>query len=284
MQTNPTLTAVLRRRKMRKFGKKLVLYLILILVGLICAGPFAWMFSTSFKATENIYEFSLIPQNPTFSNYVGVVEFMHLQTYLLNTVIMTAAGIILDVVLATLCAYPLAKMDFYGKKIVVGALLSTQILPAAAGLVVNFITIGKLGLSGGYLAVIIPSAVSVFSIILCRQAYLAVPNDVLDSAKIDGAGEIRIWWRIMLPQITPTISTIVIFDFINKWNAFLWPIIVLDQDKYPIAAALNYLKGTFNFQFGYIAAATIISVIPIICIFALFQKNYLNAVAGAVKG
>lgn len=272
------------KRNFKKFSRKVVIYIILILVGILCAGPFIWMLSTSFKANENIYELSLIPKSPTISNYIGVNEFLELPKYLWNTVIMTFSGIVLDVILASLCAYPLAKMEFYGKKIVTAALLSTQILPAAAGMIVNYLTIGKLNLIGNYMAVILPGAVAVFSIVLIRQAYLAVPTELLEAARIDGCGEFKIWHSIMLPQILPTISTIIIFDFINKWNNFLWPIIVLEPDKYPIAAALKYLSGTFNFQFGYIAAATIISVVPIIIVFICFQKNYINTVAGAVKG
>ncbi|MCR8660396.1 carbohydrate ABC transporter permease [Paenibacillus endoradicis] len=265
-------------------AKKALLYVILIIVAIICAGPFFWMLSTSFKGNENIYEMALIPQNPTFANYVGVVEFLQLHKYIWNTLYMTFFGILLDVVFASLCAYPLAKFDFYGKKWVISILLVTQILPAAAGLIVNYITVGALGMMGSYWAVIIPSSVAVFSIILFRQAYFSVSNEVLEAARIDGASEIKIWYRIMVPQIMPTVSTVIIFDFINKWNNFLWPIIVLDTDKYPIAAALNNLKGAFNFQFGYIAAATIISIVPIIIVFVFFQKNYINSVAGAVKG
>jgi len=271
-------------RKTKKIVVKIVLYMILISVAILCAGPFLWMLCTSFKGNENIYEMSLFPKNPTISNYIGVVKFLGLPKYILNTFIMTSAGIVLDVILASLCAYPLAKFDFYGKKLVTGVLLSTQILPAAAGLIVNYLTIGKLGLMGNYMAVILPGSVAVFSIILFRQAYFAVPNEILEAARIDGANEFYIWIKIMVPQIIPAVSTVVIFDFVNKWNNFLWPIIVLDPDKYPIAAALNYLGGMFNFQFGYIAAATIISVVPIIIVFILFQKNYINAVGGAVKG
>lgn len=263
---------------------KIALYLILILVAVICAGPFLWMLSTSFKGNENIYEMSLFPRHPTFDNYVGVVKFLELPIYIWNTFVMTALGIVLDVLLATLCAYPLAKFDFYGKKLVTGALLATQVLPAAAGLIVNYITIGKLHLMGSYWAVILPGSVAVFSIILFRQAYFSVSSEVMEASRIDGASEFKIWYKIMVPQIVPAISTVVIFDFVNKWNNFLWPIIVLNPEKYPIAAALNYLSGAFNFQFGYIAAATIISIVPIIVVFVLFQKNYINSVAGAVKG
>lgn len=271
------------RRSWRKGMRKAMIYLVLIMVAVLCAGPFVWMVSTSLKSNENVYEMSLIPKNPTLANYGGVVEFLELPKYFGNTIIITAAGILLDVLLGSLCAYPLAKMDFYGKGFVMGLLVATQILPASAGTIVNYLTISRMHLMNTFTAVILPGATGVFSIILFRQAYLSVPNEELESARIDGATDTIIWLRIMLPHIVPTISTIVIFDFIGKWNSFLWPIIVCMPEKYPIAAALNYLNGVFNYNFGYMAAATVLSVIPVIAVFIACQKNYINAVAGAIK-
>lgn len=271
------------RRSAKKTMRIVLIYLLLVLIAILCAGPFVWMVSTSLKSNENVYEMSLIPKHPTFDNYKGVVEFLELPKYFVNTLIITGFGIFLDVLLGSMCAYPLAKMDFYGKGAVMGLLIATQILPASAGTIVNYLTISKLGLMNTFTAVILPGATGVFSIILFRQAYLAVPNEELESARIDGATDTIIWLRIMLPHIVPTMSTIVIFDFIGKWNSFLWPIIVCMPEKYPIAAALNYLNGVFNYNFGYIAAATVLTVIPVIAVFIACQKNYINAVAGAIK-
>ena len=273
-----------RPRKVKRAAGKILLYGILLAVGLLCAGPFLRMLSTSFKDGENIYELSLIPQNPTLANYMGVIEFMDLFRYLKNTVIITLACIVIDVVFSSMCAYPLAKFDFYGKGAVTALLMAMQIMPATAGMVVNYMTIGKMGLMGTYWSAILPSCVTVFSVILFRQAYFSIPDELLEAARIDGASELKIWYRIMVPQIMPTVSTVIIFDFVFKWNTFLWPLIVLEPENYPIAAALNYLKGAFTFDFGYIAAATVISIIPILIVFILFQKNYINAVGGAVKG
>ena len=191
----------------------------------------------------------------------------------------------LDIILAALCAYPLACMNFKGKGFIFGALTSTMIIPAAAGMIVNYLTVQKLQLVDKFGGVIIPGAVSVFSIILLRQAYLGIPRELIEAAKIDGASELKTWRKIMLPGVMPAISTLVIFNFISKWNAFLWPIIVLqDPQKYPLATALKYLGGQFNYKFGYVAAGTVISIIPVIIVFLLFQKNYINAVSGAIKG
>lgn len=286
MNNELTHTTNLKKKKIRK---KVVLtvitYFLLILIAFIFAGPFIWLLSTTFKAGENIYDMHLFTANPTLYNYIGVIDFMNLPRIFYNTTFITVVGTALDIILAALCAYPLACMNFKGKNFIFGALTSTMILPAAAGLVVNYLSIQKLHLIDSFGGVIIPGAVTVFSIILLRQAYLGIPKELTEAAKIDGASEIKTWYKIMLPGVMPAISTLVIFDFISKWNSFLWPIIILqDPQKYPLATALKYLNGQFNYKFGYIAAGTVVSIIPVIIIFLLFQKNYINAVAGAIKG
>jgi putative chitobiose transport system permease protein len=272
-------------QKTKKKVSVFLVYLLLVIVAFICAGPFLWLLSTSFKSGQNIYEMSFFVKNPTLVNYIGVITFMSFPLYFFNTVIITVGGILLDVILAALCAYPLACMDFWGKKFIFGALMSTMILPAAAGMIVNYLTIKDLALMNNLFGVILPSAVAVFSIILMRQAYLGVPKELIDAAEIDGATQLRTWYQIILPQTLPAVSTLVIFDFIAFWNSFLWPIIILqDPSKYPLAAALKYLNGEFNYKFGYIAAGTVLSIIPVIIIFLAFQKYFINTAAGALKG
>jgi putative chitobiose transport system permease protein len=176
-------------------------------------------------------------------------------------------------------------MEFKGKKIIMAALIASMIIPAAAGMIINYLIISKIHLLNTLVGVILPGSVKVFSIILLRQSYMGIPKEMIEAARIDGAKETRIWWQIMMPGIMPSISTIVIFDFISRWNEFLWPIIVLqDPKKYPLATALQYLNGSFNYKFGYIAAGTVISIIPIVIVFLLCQKNYIEAISGAVKG
>lgn len=274
-----------KKKKIKRITSATLTYILLIIIAFFCAGPFLWLLSTSFKSGQNIYDMHFFFKNPTFENYIGVAKFMNLGKYFLNTVIITVSGILIDITLSALCAYPLAFLDFYGKKFINVVLISTMILPAAAGLVVNYLTISHMRLMDKYMGVILPSAISVFSIILLRQSYLAIPKELIEAAKIDGASEMKVWRKILLPEIMPSISTLVIFDFISKWNAFLWPIIILqDPKKYPIATALKYLDGQFNYKFGYIAAGAVISIIPVIIIFVAFQKYFKNTIAGAVKG
>ena len=276
---------MIQAKKRRKAINTVLTYVMLILIAIVCAGPFIWLLAASFRSGQNIYDISLIPQNPTLENYIGVWEFLSVPRYLLNTIIITVASIAMDVILSALCAYPLACMRFKGKNFILGVLLASMIIPAAAGMIINYLTISAMRLLNTLAGVVLVGSVKVFSIILLRQGYMGVPKDLIEAARIDGAGELRIWWQIMLPGIMPTVSTVIIFDFISRWNEFLWPIIVLqDPAKYPLAAALQYLNGSFNYKFGYIAAGAIISEIPVIVVFILCQKNYIEAVSGAVKG
>lgn len=271
--------------RVKKNINKTVTYIILILISIICAGPFLWMLSASFKSGQNIYDLHFFTSHPTLSNYTGVFKFLSVPKYIGNTLIITISSIAIDVIFSAMCAYPLACMEFKGKNFIMGALVASMIIPAAAGMIITYLIISKMHLLNTLVGVILPGSVKVFSIILLRQSYLGIPKDMIEAARIDGASETRIWWQIMMPGIMPSVSTIIIFDFISRWNEFLWPIIVLqDPDKYPLATALQYLNGTFNYKFGYIAAGTIISIIPIIILFLLCQKNYIEAISGAVKG
>lgn len=272
-----------RRRK--KLWADLASYAVLLLIALVCAGPFLWMFLTAFKSGQNIYDLSVRLKNLTLSNFVGLFQFLNIPKAIGNTLIVTAGSIVLDVIFSALCAYPLACMRFRGKNLVNTVLISAMIIPAAAGTIINYLTITKLGMYNTLTGVILPGSVKVFSVILLRQAFTKVPRELIEAAEIDGASERRILWKIMVPQIMPSVSTVVIFDFIGKWNEFLWPVIVLkDTDKYPLATMLQYLNGSLNYKFGYVAAGTVVSIIPVILVFVLCQRSYIEAVSGAVKG
>ena len=260
-------------------------YILLITIALICAGPFLWLLLSSLRTGANIYDLKFTLDSFSISNYTGVMEFMKLHKYVWNTIVITAGAISMDVVFSAMCAYPLATMNFKGKNVIFAILVATMIIPAAAGMIINYLTISRMHLLDNALGVILPSSVKTFSIILLRQAYLGVPKELIDAAKIDGAGQFITWLKVMLPGIVPSISTIVIFDFIGNWNAFLWPIIIFKSPgKYPLATALQYLNGSFSYKFGYVAAGTILSILPVLIVFMLCQKNYIEAVSGAVKG
>jgi len=285
---SPASSRPVRRRLFRKKAlQAAIVYPLLLLTTVITLGPFLWLLSTSLKTGDNVYAYppQFIPNPITFKNFTDVFGIMPLWRYIGNTVCMTALGVLLNLMLCTMTAYPLARLRFPGRNAIFFTMVSTMILPNAGGMIVNFLTIRWLDLYNNMIGVVLPSAISIFNVFLLRQAFITVPNDMEHSARIDGAGEFRIFAGIMVPMIRPAIATVVIFDFMAFWNSLIWPVIVLDdRAKYPLGPALKYLNSNLAYNFPYIAAGTIISVIPIIVIFLVMQKQFINGMVGAVKG
>ena len=274
-------------KKSMNIVKKLFLYFWLIVFAIFMMGPFLWLLSVSLMPGKNVFSFppAIFPSFIDFQNYIDVWKYMDFFKYIWNTVVISVLGVVLSIFFSCLTAYPLAVFKFKGRNAIFLVLVSTMIIPAAAGLVVNYLTIKALGVMDTYLAVILPSAVSVFNIFLMRQAFMGVPLEIRDSGRIDGASEFRIWYQLMMPMVKPAIAVIGLLEFMAMWNNFLWPIIVLnDTTKYPLASALSFLNGQFSYNFGWIAAGTMISVIPIIVVFLFTQKYYMEGISGAVKG
>lgn len=267
--------------------RKLVLGTSLILLAGAMTFPFWWTLVVSVKTSGPIFAFppDLWPAPISFANYVGVWETLPLPRYVLNSLYLTAMGVGGTVIICALAAYPLARMDFPGKAVIFYAILATLMLPEHIGLIVNFVTMMKLRLVDTYAAVYLPSLGSVFGIFLLRQAYLAVPQELEDAARIDGAGEFAIWARIILPLVVPAVATLAIFQGVAFWNSFLWPIIILKSpDKYPLAAGLLYLRGLFAYNTRYIAAGVVIATVPILVAFLFTQRYFMRGLmTGAIR-
>jgi putative chitobiose transport system permease protein len=284
--------AVMRARKARRrlIGNAFV-YLVLIAIGIVAVYPFLWTVSTSFETTGGIFEFppTLLPEAPSWRNYKDVTELVPVARQTLNSLIITLGGVLGSVIVATLGAYPLAKMQFPGRDFIFYAILATLVLPNEAGLIVNYITTVKLGLletdTGQILAIILPSLPSTVGIFLMRQAYLSVPLELIEAARLDGASELLIWRRVMLPLSMPTIAAFSILQFVGFWNSFLWAVILLkDRYLYPLSAGVLDLAGTFATNTRAISAGAVIMMIPILLIFFFFQRYFMRGLEGAVKG
>jgi putative chitobiose transport system permease protein len=267
--------------------RKFAVYLILIALAVFTAFPFLWTLLESFKTRGPI--FSIPPDlsltGLSMANYAGVWKTLPLPRYALNSLYIAAMGVGLTLVICSLAAYPLARMQFWGKNVVFYAIIGTLILPEHIGLIVNFITMMRLRLVDTYASVYLPSIASIFGIFLLRQAYLSIPQELEDAARIDGAGDLTIWWRIMLPLTVPALATLAIFQFVAFWNSFLWPIIILKTpDKYPLAAGLLYLRGLFAYNTRYIAAGAVIATLPVIVAFLFTQRYFMRGLtAGAIR-
>jgi len=259
-------------------------------LGVLAVGttfPFVWLFATSLRSTGTVVSFPpvLIPHPPTLANYAGVWATMPLARFFANTVYITGVGILLTVVVSAMAGYPLARMRFPGRDVIFYAIVGSLMLPQHVGLILNFVTLMRLHMVDTYAAVYLPSAASVFGIFLLRQAYLTIPAEIEDAARIDGAGEFRLWGQIMLPLVAPALATLAIIEFSGYWNSFLWPLIVLKSpEKFPLAVGLLYLSGLFAYNTRYIAAGAVLMTLPTIAVFLALQRYFLRGITiGAVK-
>lgn len=268
---------------------KVFRWVVLCGVAALCLGPFLFLVSTSLEGGD-VFKLDtvtdLLPNQFDTSAYSEVFEKLpDLKYFFLNTAFLCFFGVLLELSFATLAAYPLARMNFKGKGWIMAGLLATMMLPTQANIIVNFVTIRQIGLYDTLTAVLMPSAVSVFGIFLMRQAFLVVPKDLEDAARMDGAGEWFIFSRIMVPLTRPALGTLALFSFVAHWNSFMWPLVILqDRTNYPLSVGLAYMANTFDSNFRLVAAGSVMAMLPILILFLLLQKQFIKGItAGAVK-
>ena len=275
--------------------KKTCIHGILITTSLLSIFPFILLTSTSLKGVnEDIFSYppTIVPQDFTFTNYIDVWHRVNFMGYFANSMIVAALTVILNLILSSLAAYPLARMNFKGKKIVFFSILATIMIPFQAIMLPVYIITLKLHLIDsinavmGYLGLVMPFAVSAFGIFLMRQAFLKIPREVEEAAIVDGCNVFQMFWRVVLPMVKPTLAVLAVFTFIGSWGEFLWPSILLTKDSmYTLPVGINNLQGMFSANWRFIAAGSIISTIPIIVFFLAMQKYFISGENdGAVKG
>ncbi|MBR6299107.1 MAG: carbohydrate ABC transporter permease [Candidatus Gastranaerophilales bacterium] len=257
--------------------------------------PLLWLLSTALKGrSENIFAYPpvFLPQDFTLDNFKEVLKLVPIIKYVINSFIVAFFTVVLNVILSALAAYPLARMNFKGKKIAFFAILSTIMVPFQTIMLPVYIITLKLHLvdsysdTMGYLGLILPFAVNAFGIFLMRQAFMTISREVEESAVVDGCNSFQIFSLILLPMVKPTIALLAIFTFIGSWGEFLWPSIVLTNDNlFTLPVGINNLSGAFSADYRLVAAGSIISIVPILIFFIALQKYFIQGSQdGAVKG
>jgi putative chitobiose transport system permease protein len=269
--------------------KGVLTYSILLAIAIAMLIPLLWLTSTALKdTTENIFQFppQLFPQRPTLENFVRVWQSQPFGQYFLNSLFVAGLTVTLNVFFCSLAAYPLARLNFVGKDWIFTAIISTIMIPFQIVMIPLYILTVQLGLKNSYLGVIFPAIASAFGIFLLRQAFLGVPKEMEEAARMDGCSELGIWWNVMLPSVRPALVTLTIFVFIGAWSDFLWPLLVLDDPNYyTLPLGVAKLAGTFSLDWRLVAAGSIISIAPILLFFLLMQRYIVPSEAGSgVKG
>jgi putative chitobiose transport system permease protein len=265
------------------------LYLLLVAIALAMLFPLFWLFSTSVKSpTEDIFGFppKLLPAQPTFSNFQKVWQNYPFGQYLLNSTIVAALTVSINLLFCALAAYPLARLDFRGRNLILAVVVSTIAIPFQIVMIPLYIITVQFGLRNTYLGVILPGLASAFGIFLLRQAFQGVPKELEEASRIDGCSEIGIWWHVMIPAVRPALVTLAIFVFIGSWSDFLWPLIVLDRPEYfTLPLGVARLASALDFDWRLIAAGSVVSIAPVLILFLFVQRFIIPTDTGSgVKG
>ncbi|PIP11691.1 MAG: sugar ABC transporter permease [bacterium (Candidatus Stahlbacteria) CG23_combo_of_CG06-09_8_20_14_all_40_9] len=267
---------------MRNF-MRVIIYAILIVVFIATITPFAWMMVSSLKTQEGIFTFPprWIPKSPTFDTYQQLFQRMTFPVYIRNSIVVTISVTILVLFFSSLAGYAFAKLRFPGRERLFILLLMTMMVPAQVTTIPVFLLLKRLGLLNNYLGLILPAGASAFGIFLLRQYMQAIPNALLDAARIDGCSEFRIYRSIILPLCKPAIATLAIFTFMGTWNDFFWPLIIMTQESmYTLPVALaNLNAGPYATKYNLLMAGSVVVTSPIVILFVFMQRYFIQGIA-----
>ena len=270
-------------KHIRTATRRIPIYIILSVISLIWVFPFLWMALGSLKTQREILAKPprLLPDHATLANFTKWFEQLNFSTYFTNSIIVAVITVLGNIIFCSMVGYALAKMQFRGKNIVFGAVMVTLMVPSVATFVQLFVIIANLGLSTTYAALILPFLTQPVGVFLMRQFMTGIPDAVIEAARIDGAGELRIFFQIVLPQCGPAIATLSILTFLSSWNNFLWPLVAAQSDSmYTLPVALSlYSTGQNATNYSVLLAGAVLIITPILLLFIFLQRYFIEGVA-----
>ncbi len=264
--------------------RKIFFYIVLTLGALGFIYPFVWMMSASLSSEKGISQLVLLPREFMLDNYINLVEGIPILRSLLNSVVVASAVTLGVLVFGSMVGYALAKHRFRGRNLIFYLIIFTMTLPFQITLIPNYILMVEFGWVNSFAALIIPAMLNAFAILLFRQHFMTIPQDLIDAARIDGCGELRILFQILWPISIPTLVTVGIITFMTSWNDVLWPIIVIrDQDlmTMPQLVTLFSVGGRAMGQLGIKLASAVMLALPIIIAYLFFQKYFIQSMASS---
>lgn len=260
-----------------------VLYVVLVAGLLVMIAPFVWMLLSSFKSEGELRQAppTWLPADPTPANYRELFARLDFPRYFTNSAVVAILVTAGNLLLCSATGYALAKLRFAGRRALFLLILGNLMVPPAATFVPQFVLVSNLGLVNTYAGLVLPNIALAVNVFLMRQFILSIPDDLLESARVDGAGEWRVYWQIVLPLCGPALATVGILTFLGSWNNFLWPLVVATtEDKYtlPVALAL-YSVGQNQSRYGLLLAGSAVIILPVLVIFALLQRRFVQGIA-----
>lgn len=268
--------------------RHVAVYVILIIFAMIYLTPIIWLTISSFKAESELFRFppSLFPEKFSVSNYSDAWARADFALYFRNTIAVTIAATALTVVINLMAGYAFAKYKFRGSNVIFMFFMATLMLPLEVLMIPIFQMVKAVGFYNNFLGLIVPPAATPAGVFIVRQYFLTIPDEIMESARIDGASETKIFLYLMVPLAKPVISVLTIFSFLWRWNDYMWPLVVIrDTAKYTVQLALASFSGQYAVSWGSLLAMSVLTMIPVLIIFLIFQKQFMKGMtAGAVKG
>ncbi|WP_304943925.1 carbohydrate ABC transporter permease [Vallitalea guaymasensis] len=264
-------------------SKRILVYVLLFIGGITMLIPFIWLMLSSFKTNSEIigYPPTFFPEKFTFMHYLNINEKFNVGRFFANSIYLSTVKTVIAVYTSLLCGYVLAKFQFKGKKILFGIVLFSMMIPYIITVIPLYDMITSFGWKDKYIAIIAPTMLSSFGIFMMRQYIVnGVPDELLEAARMDGAGEFRIFHTMVIPLCINMISALSIFLFLWNWEDFLWPYLVLNsQEKFPLAVALNMFSGKNTTNFGGLFATSAVTIIPVVAVYFFFQKRFIEGIS-----
>lgn len=267
---------------------RMISYIFIISVVIIVLFPFYWMFATAVKPVNEIFAYppTWVPSQFHFENFLTTLQENDFATFFKNSAIVTFFATTITVFINLLAGYAFAKYNFKGKEIFFLVVLSTLMIPIQVTMIPNYIIISRLNLLNNYLGLIFPPCAEAFGLFLSRQFMSDLPNELIESSRIDGATEFEIFRKIILPNAKSLMSVLVIFTVMWRWNDFQWPLIILSDSKmYTVQIGLSMLNGSQYINWNMLMCASLIAILPVLLVFLIFQKQFVQGIASTgIKG
>lgn len=281
-------TLVRREPLLRRVVLRSPVYLVLVAASVVSLIPFVWMVIASTHRTSDLFASPLpiLPGGEFWQNLGRLQASVGFGQVMLNSVLVAVLYTVFSSVVSIMCGYGLATYRFRGRGVLLGAVLVTMMIPMQVLLVPLFQMMASAGWIDSYQALIIPFLANAFGIFLMRQGFLDFPATLIEAARIDGASELRTFYRIVLPVARPQIAALIIYTFISQWNSFIWPLLMLNtEDKYTIPVALNTMIGLSRVDYSGLMLGSLLATLPLFVLFLVFQKQFVaGLLGGAVKG
>lgn len=280
--------AIKKKKSTSAIVRKVLLYVLLIIIGIIMVVPFLWMISTSLKEQYDTVKIPpvWIPNPPRWQNYVDLFTQQPMLQFMINTIKIVFFVVLGQLFFSSLAAYSFARIKFKGRTVMFFFYIATLMVPGQVTMIPTYLMFAKVGLVDNHIVLILPAFFSAFGVFLLRQFFMSLPKELEEAAEIDGCNPFTTYYRIMLPLIVPAMLTLGVFTLMNTWNDYMGPLIYLTTpEKYTMTLGIAYFKGVYTTQWNLVMAGSVLSVIPILVAYLCAQKYFVEGIAfSGVKG